>query len=241
MKIDYVIVSSDKSWYLDFWPITSKLWKTLLNVTPILALIDEEESEIYEDGNGLVKKFKSVEGVSTGLQSQIVRLYLPKFLDGYCLISDIDMIPLQSEYFISNSLGVNENNFIIYSSDNVECIASSMYPMCYVLSYSKNFDIFHENKNWFDFVSDLSKLMYGWSTDQLFMYEQLNKYNQNKIVKLDRGWPGGCATKRIDRPYWGFGYDETLLKEKYYIDCHLPRPYENYKESIDKLVNLLIQ
>jgi hypothetical protein len=239
MKIDYVILSSctDK-YYLDFWPVVSKVWKNLFGVTPVLVLITDEESDFYDDGNGLVKKIKITGEVNSQIQTQIVRLYIPKLLNGYCLISDIDMIPLQKKYFIEPSLDITEDDIVVYSSDNPECLNENMYPMCYILSHSKNFDIFHKNLSWVDFIkNEISKLNYGWNTDQKYMFDCLQQYNKNKIKLLSRGWYAGGAVKRIDRGWWG--YEEDKVKEGYYIDSHLLRPYCDHKEKIDKLINLL--
>jgi hypothetical protein len=239
MKINYVILSSctDK-YYLDFWPVVSKVWKNLFGITPVLGLITDEDSDFFDDGNGLVKKFKSNEHISTQIQSQIVRLYLPKLLDGFCLISDIDMIPLQKNYFIEPSLVLRDEEIVVYSADNPECLSENMYPMCYILSHSKNFSIFHKNLNWFDFLEkEISILNYGWNTDQKYMYNCLQKYDKNKVKLLERGWYAGGADKRIDRGWWG--YEKEKVESGYYIDSHLLRPYTEHKEKINELIKLL--
>lgn len=240
MNIDYIIVSSDETWYLEFWPIVSKVWKKFLNVTPVMALITDEDSDFYDDGNGLVKKFKKVDGVSIPLQTQISRLFIPKYLNGYCLISDIDMIPLSGEYFEKNSLGIDESNFVIYSSDNPESLNEKMYPMCYVLSHSKNFEIFHSNDSFEEFTNTINNLQIGWCSDQIFLYEKVNEYNEktNKVIYLKRGWGGGYADRRLDRASWI--YNQEQVKIGAYIDCHLLRPYSQNKNKIDELLNLIL-
>lgn len=240
MNIDYIIVSSDKSWYLDFWPIVSKTWKKFLNVTPVLALMDNEDSDLYEDEYGIVKKFKIVDGISIVLQSQISRLFIPKYLNGYCLISDIDMIPLSGEYFEKNSLGIDESNFVVYSSDNPESLSEKMYPMCYILGHSKNFEIFHSNDSFENFTKRIHDLQLGWCSDQIFLYDKINEYNQktNKVIYLNRGWSGGYASNRVDRSTWI--YNQDMVKNGEYIDCHLLRPYSQYKNEIDYLLNLIL-
>jgi|688.fasta_scaffold18544_8 hypothetical protein len=240
MNINYIIVSSDKSWYLDFWPIVSKTWKKFLNVTPVLALMDDEESDFYEYEYGLVKKFKIVDGVSIVMQSQISRLFIPKYLNGYCLISDIDMIPLSGEYFEKNSLGIDESNFVIYSSDNPESLAEKMYPMCYILSHSKNFEIFHSNSSFEEFVNNINNLQLGWCSDQIFLYEKVNEYHEktNKVIYLNRGWGSGYADRRVDRATWI--YNQEKVKQGWYIDCHLLRPYGQHKNEIDNLLGLIL-
>ena len=123
-----------------------------------MALITNENSDFYDDGNGIVKKFKSVEGVPTHLQSQIIRLYVPKLLDGYCMLSDMDMIPLSSDYFIVNSKDIKSEDIIVFSSDNKESLKENMYPMCYILAHSKIFNIFSSDMSWEEFCTMINEL-----------------------------------------------------------------------------------
>jgi hypothetical protein len=239
MNLNYVIMGSDENpMYLDFWPIVSKIWKEKFNTIPVLGLICEEDSDLFSDEFGLIKKFKKIKGIHVGLQTQIVRLFLPKFLNGNCLISDIDMLPLSLDYFKSNFEKLNGNNILVYSSDNPECLKEKMFPMCYISSHSNIFSkIFNLDSNWVDFVINLNNRGNGWYTDQKFIYEKILEYNKNnECVFLNRGW-NGPADKRIDRVNWF--YDPIKVKEGYYIDSHLLRPYSLYKNEVDELVNLL--
>ena len=41
MKIDFVIHSSDSNpYYLDFWPLVSRVWKQVFKLEPVLLYID---------------------------------------------------------------------------------------------------------------------------------------------------------------------------------------------------------
>ena len=40
MKLDYVLMGSNENpLYLDFWPVVSKVWKELFNITPLMVLM----------------------------------------------------------------------------------------------------------------------------------------------------------------------------------------------------------
>jgi len=242
MNLEYVILGSDENpMYFDFWPIVSKVWKEIFNVTPVLGLISNKDSDLNQDDYGLIKKFKKIDSLSVGLQSQCIRLYLPKFLNGNCLISDIDMLPLSVEYFTKTSEELDEDNVIVHSSDNKECVISKMYPMCYVSAHSKTFqNIFDLSKDWITFITELNSRSEGWYTDQKFLYEKIHNYHleKNQCILKERGWDSrGIANKRIDRINWE--YDESKVSEGFYIDSHLQRPYLQYREDTDKLINLL--
>jgi len=240
MSLKYVLIGSDTNpLYFDFWPIISKVWKEIFDVVPVLGLICDEDSEVYEDEFGLIKKFKKVEGIDIGLQSQIVRFYLAKSLDGNCLVSDIDMLPLSKNYFDGTCSRLTENNVIVHSSDNPECLRNEMYPMCYFAAHSKTFEqIFDLNLSWVDFCHLLEQRKESWYTDQKYLFEKINDYNskKNNVIFLKRGW-SGPAHRRIDRIYWK--YNPNSVKNDFYIDSHLLRPYVQHKNEINNLINLL--
>jgi len=241
MKIDYAIMgSNDSPMYLDFWPIISKTWKEVFNITPVLGLICDEDSDFIQDEYGIIKKFKAVEGVDTGLQSQIVRLYLTKELTGTMVISDIDMVPLSKQYFIDQVQDFDPSKIYVMSSDNVECNNNKEIPMCYNISDSQLFArMLGLDETWVEFVNRLNAMNFGWTTDQNYLWVKIQEYrnsNPNDVVLLSRGWPRG-ADKRIDRLWWS--YDPNLVRGGYYIDSHLLRPYNENKEEVNKLINLL--
>lgn len=240
MKNNYVIIGCDENpYYYDFWPIISKIWREKFNYIPVLGLICEEESDFYNDEYGLIKKFKKFDDIDLDLQTQIVRLYLPKLLDGNCLISDIDMMPLSVDYFSNNLKLLTENNIILYSSDNPECLQELMYPMCYVLGTSKIYkQIFDLDLSWKNFCIKLKNRNESWYTDQKYLFEKINQQSNIEVIHLNRGW-NGQADKRIDRIFWV--YDENNVKNGYYIDSHLLRPFKEYKHEINKLSELILE
>ena len=88
MKIDYSIVSCDDNpLYSNFWDIVKDLWINLIGIKPILVKIsDTDEIENYD--NYIIHNFKKIEGINTGFQSQIARMYVTKFYpEDVCLTS----------------------------------------------------------------------------------------------------------------------------------------------------------
>ena len=174
MKIDYVLVGSNNDpMYLDFWPIISKVWKNKFNVIPVLGLITDKE-EIIHDEFGIIIKLRRIEGYSDGLLSQLVRLYLPKHLNGNCIISDIDMIPISEKYFIDGLKEYDDDDFIIMSSHHPQTVNINQYPMCYVVGSDLNFKkLFNLNDDWETFVKKIPNQ--GWFTDQCHLFNMINK------------------------------------------------------------------
>jgi hypothetical protein len=241
MKIDYAIMGSyENPMYLDFWPIISKTWKEIFNITPVLGLICDEDSDFIEDEYGLIKKFKTIEGMDSGLQSQIIRLWLTKELTGNMVISDIDMVPLSKQYFIDQIEHFDVSKIYSMSTDNAECNNNKEFPMCYNISDSQLFaKMLDLDDTWVQFATKLHSMNFGWTTDQNYLWLKLQEYrnnNPNDVVLLNRGW-SRSADRRIDRLWWS--YDPNLVRSGHYIDSHLLRPYNENKEEVNKLINLL--
>jgi hypothetical protein len=238
MKIDYAIVSSnDEPMYLDFWEIVRDLWIKKIGIKPILVKIDNVD-EVIDGGDFIIHKIKKVEGVNTGFQSQIARLYVTKsYQDKVCLISDIDMLPLSKNYFVDNIKSYEDESMIIFSSDAYGGIGR--YPMCYNAAKGSLFDeILNLDSSFESFCSRLLSLNLSWDTDEIFLGRMIDSYkNNNKIIKLKRGWVNGIANHRIDRASWNYSISE--LQQNNYIDCHSLRPLSQYKIVIDNLLRLL--
>lgn len=236
MKIDYAIVScDDNKLYSEFWEPVKKLWFELIGIKPLLVKISNN-NEIHEYNDCIIHNLKKVDGVDTGFQSQIARMYVTQFYqDKVCLTSDIDMLPLSKKYFVDNIEKYNEENLIILSSDAYKNI--NRYPICYNAAKGKLFkEILNLPISFEEYVFNLKNYNQGWDTDELYFGFKVNSYfNQDKIVKLNRGWENGRATNRIDRVNWN--YNLNKLKSFGYIDSHSLRPYNVYFNEINRMLD----
>lgn len=235
MNIDYAIVSSDTNpMYYDFWPIVRKLWSSHIGIKPIFVYFSDKNSvEEYEDC--IIHEYKPIDGVDTGFQSQLVRMFITKFYPEHvCLTSDIDMLPLSKEYFNTITLEYDENDMVILSADAYPNI--NRYPICYNAAKGNTFnEILDLNCTFEEYVKRLSSYNWGWDTDELYFGMKVNEFKyQNRIKKLNRGWSLGIANSRIDRVRWG--YVKNKLQKGDYIDSHSLRPYSKHKELINKLI-----
>ena len=228
-KIDYVVIASDDNpLYKDFYPIVAKKWLSLGFKTYYINITDEDS--IYENKWGIVHNIKALENFSTGFQSQVVRLFTSKFIDGNLLMSDIDMLPLNGEYFNQYNHELTDDNVILYSGQPYK--VNNFYPMCYVLAksqtYIKLLDLQDLN---FEGYCNLLSEKYGlaWNSDENFMFDKFENHKDKLIIKKDRDF-----SKRIDRGKWV--YDINLLKEGHYIDSHLLRPFTDHFKEINELL-----
>jgi hypothetical protein len=66
----------------------------------------------------------------------------------------------------------------------------------------------------------------------MYLEEKLKKYEGDKFIRLVRQ-----GENRINRTNWI--YNSGLIKLGMYYDCHSIRPYKQYKQEIDKLINYI--
>uniref|UniRef100_A0A6C0J2J0 Glycosyltransferase n=1 Tax=viral metagenome TaxID=1070528 RepID=A0A6C0J2J0_9ZZZZ len=252
MKIDIVIHSSDSNpYYLDFWPIVSKIWKVKFGVTPLLVYIDENHDIPIDETYGIVVKMKPVEGVPLYIQCCWVRFWIPtQYPEKMCMTSDIDMLPISKRYFIKRIENIPDTAYVHLN-------AGSKYydrlPVCYHIARGSLFkeilelpDTFEESAhqvNDFPFAETghtiPGKEFMRWGIDEEFSTNKIRKYKDYSIFKFFSR--SAAHDNRIDRHDWQ--YQVSDLHRDLYVDCHSIRPYsdpENKKE-IDKLVEYIME
>ncbi len=228
MKIDKAIFGVDNSYFLEFWPIQAKICKELLGIMPVLFYICDEDSDFYDDGNGLVKKVKKVYDntngnvVHTGLLACIVRMYGTKFFpDEVCLTCDLDMLMINKDYFIEQVKKYEDDSLVIYSSDAYDLdrpeskelfnsqsfpFIQEMYNYPYNAAKGKIFNkILDTDCSFEEFVNRHNSYKDGynfmWMIDEFYFSDCVNNKNHGVIVhKLKRGYTSPwIADKRIER------------------------------------------
>lgn len=232
MIIDYVVISSDDNpTYKDFYELVAKTWFKLGFKTYYINITTENSIEYNE--YGVIHKIKSLDGIPTSFQSQVVRLFSSNLIEGNLLMSDIDMLPLNGDYFNENSKLLNKNNLVVFSSNPYQNVP--YHAMCYILGSSKTFkEILNiENLSFKDYCKLLeSKYGHDWNTDEKFFYDSSSNFKE-RLILLKRVF----NETRIDRSSWS--YDISQLQNKKYIDSHLLRPYNQNKKELDKLFSFI--
>jgi hypothetical protein len=104
--------------------------------------------------------------------------------------------------------------------------------MCYIAGNSDVLNLVFDNSaGWDNFLEQIPNN--GWFSDQLYVYNCIQKYGTNKVKFPYRSF----NNDRIDRINWK--YDDNLVIDGFYIDSHLLRPYKLYKNDIEKLISLI--
>lgn len=256
MKVDKVILgSTTHPFYLDFWPLVSKIWKIKFNIHPVLILIQDDENVKTTEEYGTVIYQKPIKDVPLNIQAQCCRYFYPRYeADTTWMISDIDMLPISKSYFIDSILNISDDKFV---NLNAHSIAAN--PACYNIAKGKTFievlklpETFEEylfQTEWWK-RGDVHRpdsgnsefTCFNWCTDEQYSNEMIKKYHETvdstKFINPKR--PGGYCARRIDRIAWNRWNRQQVIDE-YMLDAHSIRPYSKHKQEIDSLVQLILE
>lgn len=246
MKLTRAILSAnDNPRYLDFWPYVSKAWRELIGIEPVLFFIGEAGRVEELSLHGQVIQVPVHPDWDIVNQAQSIRLWAgTKFPQENFIISDLDMLPINRDYFIDQIKDFSDDSMISYTSDVMNYgfyLRFPQLPMCYLAGKGSTFNEIlgiSESTSWNEFVKKLKNRSFGYGTDQKHFYSQFLKWkgNPSRYIGLSRGWIGGkIAEHRLDKAKWPDGEYDI----KYYYDCHLPLPLMENQEKCKKLFNIL--
>lgn len=237
LELKRVILSTNNDpSYIQFWPIVAPLWRKM-GLKPTLALVANENCPI-DDGIGDVIRFDPLIDVPESLQAQVIRLLLPiLFPEDGCLISDIDMLPISELYFHRGASYCPDHAFLVYRNKAPGYERRGTYPMCYLAAkgsiFSSVFGI-SSIEQIPDLIRKWAQMGLGWNTDERVTYFYAKKWEQNggQLLCLNH-----TVGPRLDRSYWNIDFKHLDITQ--YIDCHCPRPYLKYYQSIDAIIEAI--
>ena len=238
MRLDTVILASnDNPDYLDFWPIVSEAWE-LMGIEPILIYTGEQKKNL----KGNVINFESKK-LNSAFVAQNIRILYPSILEKkFCIVSDIDSLPLSKKYFLDPVSDVPDNSFIIYRPDAVpENMISMMWNAANSDTWKNIYKIDSEDeihkklKKWYS--RNYSLRGKAWYTDQIQLRKHLNKFslkNSERVFKLNDSING---FKRFNRNELDEHFKDMSENNIVFSDFHMPRPYSKYENIIHQVYN----
>ena len=248
MNVNVLLSCDENPYYSDFWPLVRDIWKRRFDINPKLVYInDEKETKEFEEGVLYIKKLKNI---PVHLQAQMARIYFAHlFPDDICTVSDIDMFPVSKSFFSKKNIldKCNKNSFYHLNPEKREF---GQLPICYYCGYGSLYEKLLDGQSWPDFIKSivdkdfntdnfnftLPRHLEGkklWFSDEIFLYSQVVE-KQIPIIRSD----DLIGNRRLDR--------ENILRADFFsvmsrcVDVHLPRPYADYKASIDNIYYSLI-
>jgi len=247
MKVGTILTATDSNpLYCEFIPSFVKAWKKLIPEADIcIVLIAHEIPDAYKPYADHIRLFPPIEGIHTAFQAQCIRLFYPRQIarDEGVLITDMDMLPMRRSYYTDPIANIPNDTFVVYRD---VCLPSEI-AMCYNIAHPRVWEsVFGSASIEDNFRKIYSEVSYdgqhggsGWATDQIFFAKQFHAWTGPKAVLDDR------VTRfcRLDRvlPHQ-FINRLTLygaIRGGVYADYHCLRPYSQYKELNDFVVNCL--
>jgi hypothetical protein len=249
MKLSCALVAcNEKSHYLEFWPAVKHAWKMIVKVPCKLVYVaDTLHPSLVNDPD--VFFFQAIPEWPTATQAQCIRLLYPALLkeEGAVVISDMDMAPMQTDFFVKGFEQFTENQFV--SLRGVDESARQIY-MCYVgatpavwgevFGIQRLEDIQFRMKEWArqyrsNGVHGSISGSDGWFWDQILLYHYVKRLPQERF-----GFLPNVPIPRVDRIYpdiWESFSEEfqTDLREKKFVDFHMP-PFSSHRKLIRDII-----
>ncbi|MGB8467956.1 MAG: hypothetical protein WCE21_03040 [Candidatus Babeliales bacterium] len=238
-----VIIASDLNRnYIEFWPAVAHWWQDIVGIKKVtFAVVGGVPPQCdVSDENIEVIYVEPIKGVSTALHAQTIRMLLPiLYPNEVCILGDIDMIPLSSDFFVKYGAQVPDDHLLIYH-EYPESLGSEYYyryPFCYTAARGSTYgEIFGISdvaqipvliKQW-------SELGWGFPTDERVLYAAVQKWRAktNRVSFLDIP---DFYDHRLSKKQ-ALNFDAVKLAAGHYFDGHCPRPYSQYKLLIDAIV-----
>jgi hypothetical protein len=249
MKIDKVILASTNTpYYLDFWPLVSKVWKVKFNIHPVLIFITDEHLEL-DKTYGDVIYVPVLKDFPINVQAQWSRFWFTsQELETTWIMGDMDMFPHSKEYFITSIARIAPNVLLNLNQDTL-----GFFPVNYNVGTGKTMkEVFCLEESFEQSLRNLrltefnhsperqGTLFHHWNTDEAISNERITATRiktPEKIYSYTR--PGGFCGRRLGRSLAII--DEEKFRTGYFLDVHVQRPYQQFKPAIDKVVELILK
>lgn len=99
MKIDKIIFTCSEQ-FSPFWNLQSRIWKTKMGIEPVLLLFGKKTNTNVSEEHGKVIEVETDPSIPAILQVTMSKFIFPSIEpDTTWMIGDIDMLPLQTDYF----------------------------------------------------------------------------------------------------------------------------------------------
>ena len=253
MKLDCVLTACNADpLYMDFIPIFIRAWKKLYPGVDVKIILVAEaipsECSIYSEH---IVLFPPIPNINDAFVSQTIRLLYPGLLScsGAVLITDMDMLPMNPTYYSAPLVPLDDDTFVHFRNGVMYWRGMNQYAMCYNAARP---DVWREITG----VSSLDELRawivsnycreydgnsdgVGWYSDQVVLYSMLTNWGKKdtKLVCLKDNEIGFSRLDRIN----DYTTQQIIpfIQSGYFSDYHCFRPYKEYKEFNDMVVDNL--
>lgn len=170
--------------YMSFVPQFLRGWTTLFpDVEIIIVVIADEMPEEFLPYAKYLRLFSIPKDISSVLTSQCIRLLWPRFVDtrDAVLITDIDMIPLQRDYYTKHIRNENDNTVVVYRHG----LPEELY-MCYIAATPKIWTELFGSESHLDILQRWYEESNVWNKDQTELTKAFNNWSGTKRLYTDK-------------------------------------------------------
>lgn len=252
-----LVVCNENPSYLEFWPIVKKAWQEIVGIPVLLVYVGHELPPQLE-GDTSVVCFPPIPMWHTATQAQCLRLLFPALIqcDGAILISDMDMIPLQPQWFHDTIEPFSNDSWVSYRES-----LGNQIVMCYCAATAQTWgdlfsvrsmeDIQMKLQEWATkWHTDGHRGGQGWTTDQEILFQTVSDAEvdgrmEKRLCILPDPYHHVCPRPdRLDRaiPDEWIQFPpivKNALKAKQFIDFHMP-PYGTFQENLERICDFAI-
>ena len=252
MKLQKIVISCDSNPdYLDFWPIVSKQWYSLMGIRPTLCYIGNDEHHLNRK-YGEVIEYPLIDGIPPALQGQWARFFqATQYDDAIVTLTDIDLLPFGFNALVP-LLDILDDDKYVHTSWTFN--ERKRFSACYHFAQSKLLkEVWQMPNCWEESLqmivrsryAEFDGKKYNFGLDELYTTEKMQAYNDQSVFFHILSFSNEDS---ISRRLWH--YDLDLLKDNKYLIVNMPRPYKKYsflhygilnQIPIPKLLNTLFK
>jgi hypothetical protein len=249
MQPENIVVSSDESYFLDYWPLVSAAWRKFFDCKIHLAFVTNRDAldptVVRLERHGTVHLLKPLAGIPTANHAKMARYIVAAHLDGISTVHDIDSIPLQSNYTFDLLAQRKPDTLLIVGQEVYrDGHNDGKFPTSYLTA---------EGKIWREFLGDETAALDKWRlsaehdhkeamanppmffSDESLLRRLVLDWVEPKITFVEKGIE---KTQLIDRSNWEIRRDQLLCGE--YIEANLPRPLYDHIVMVWPIFEYLI-
>ena len=245
MKINNVILSvNDNVSYQYFWPIVSKLWAAM-GINPVLYWVTQTPVNTefpYPSEIGTIHRVAPLRN-DDHFSCLLVRIVGLATTPGINIISDIDLFPVSTKFFVDSLLSVEESTLVHLSTELKYTAEYGKFPMAFYVGHNAVFTRLLQitqatpvpiawNDAFIDDVYFITESLEGYSklNDEAYMFKKFITYGlKGHSVKIFPRW----ALRAWNIDYLRKGDFSNI---QYYVDTHFS-PWRlteiKVKENVD--------
>lgn len=248
MKLSGVLVAcNENTHYLDFWPVVKEAWWRIAKLPCVMVYVGKNLPDHLKNDKAVIF-FRAIDTWPTATQAQVIRLLYPALFktDGAIMLSDMDMIPLQKDFFVKGFDQFAPTQFV--SLRGIDENEKQIY-MCYVGATPTVWGEMFRIKTVDDVRARLIEYSeqyqsngkhgsVGWCSDQIELYNVVKATTPDKIGLVS--WtPEIPRLDRVGQYHYSQHKKEidNALQTGFVVDYHMP-PYTLNKDTIHALLDI---